>query len=146
MSNIFKTRKIGFFIVFITIFIFAVILIPKVFAMQSYYKLDFQTGLVTATNLYVRNGPGTSYKNVTSIPKNTYIRVFAGIGDWYVVQVEGDYIGAVSRKYVKPIYPGISNQGTSKPPCSSNAILVCLILEQAQVQIQVEIQQQPLQE
>ena len=35
--------------------------------------------------------------------------MFAGVGDWYVVQVEGDYIGAVSKKYVKPIYPGSSN-------------------------------------
>ena len=82
--------------------------------MQSYYKVDFQTGLVTATNLYVRSGPGTQYKIVTSVQKNQYIRVFAGVGDWYVVQVEGDYIGAVSKKYVKPIYPGSSNTGTSQ--------------------------------
>lgn len=90
-----------------------VLMITKSFAMQSYYKVDFQTGLVTATNLYVRSGPGTQYKIVTSVPKNQYIRVFAGVGDWYVVQVEGDYIGAVSKKYVKPIYPGASNTGTS---------------------------------
>ena len=90
-----------------------VIMITKSFAMQSYYKVDFQTGLVTATNLYVRSGPGTQYKIVTSVPKNQYIRVFAGVGDWYVVQVEGDYIGAVSKKYVKPIYPGTSNLNTS---------------------------------
>ena len=90
-----------------------VFMITRSFAMQSYYKVDFQTGLVTATNLYVRSGPGTGYKIVTSVPKNQYIRVFAGVGDWYVVQVEGDYIGAVSKKYIKPIYPGTSNQGTS---------------------------------
>ena len=94
------------------------IMITKSFAMQSYYKVDFQTGLVTATNLYVRSGPGTGYKIVTSVPKNTYIRVFAGVGDWYVVQVEGDFVGAVSKKYVKPIYPGTntgsnSNTGTT---------------------------------
>ena len=89
------------------------IMITNSFAMQSYYKVDFQTGLVTATNLYVRSGPGTGYKIVTSVPKNQYIRVFAGVGDWYIVQVEGDYIGAVSKKYVKPIYPGASSQGNS---------------------------------
>ena len=110
-------------ILFITIVILA-IMITNSFAMQSYYKVDFQTGLVTATNLYVRSGPGTQFKIVTSVPKNQYIRVFAGVGDWYVVQVEGDYIGAVSKKYVKPIYPGTSNQGTSKPSCGPNAILV----------------------
>jgi len=110
--KILKNKKVIFIIVAI-IAIITIMQIPKVFAIQSYYKVDFQTGLVTATNLYVRNGPGTGYKIVTSVPKNTYIRVFAGIGDWYVVQVDGDYIGAVSKKYVKPIYPNSSNTGTS---------------------------------
>ena len=107
-----KKKKFLIIIICIIIAILA-IMITKSFAMQSYYKVDFQTGLVTATNLYVRSGPGTQFKIVTSVPKNQYIRVFAGVGDWYVVQVEGDYIGAVSKKYIKPIYPGTSNQGTS---------------------------------
>lgn len=51
------------------------------FGMQHYYKLDFSTGLVTATNLNVRSGPGTQYKIVTTVPKGQYIRVFAGVGD-----------------------------------------------------------------
>ena len=96
------------------------IMIAKSFAMQSYYKVDFQTGLVTATNLYVRSGPGTQYKIVTSVPKNQYIRVFAGVGDWYVVQVEGEYIGAVSKKYVKPIYPASSTGSNSNTGSSQN--------------------------
>ena len=75
------------------------------FGMQHYYKVDFSTGLVTATTLNVRSGPSTQYNVVATVKKNEYIRVFAGVGDWYVVQVEGDYIGAVSKKYVKPIYP-----------------------------------------
>ena len=107
-------RKKKFLIIIICIFLgILAIMITKSFAMQSYYKVDFQTGLVTASNLYVRSGPGMQFKIVTSVPKNQYIRVFAGIGDWYVVQVEGDYIGAVSKKYIKPIYPGTSNQKTS---------------------------------
>ena len=79
------------------------------FGMQHYYKLDFATGLVTASKLNVRSGPGTQYKVVATVNKNEYIRVFAGVGDWYVVQIEGDYVGAVSKKYVKPIYPKSSN-------------------------------------
>ena len=70
-------------------------------AMQHYYKLDFSTGLVTASVLNVRSGPGTKYKVVTTVKKNDYIRVFAGIGNWYVVQVEGDYVGVVSKEYIK---------------------------------------------
>ena len=83
------------------------------FGMQHYYKLDFQTGLVTATKLNVRSGPGTGYGIVTTVNKNQYIRVFAGVGDWYIVQVEGDYVGAVNKKYVKPIYPSKTNTGTN---------------------------------
>lgn len=79
------------------------------FGMQHYYKLDFTTGIVTADKLNVRSGPGIQYKVVASASKNEYIRVFAGVGDWYVVQVEGDYIGAVSKKYVKPVYSNTSN-------------------------------------
>ena len=80
------------------------------FSMQNYYNVGFVTGLTTS-NSNVRSGPGTNYNIVTTIPKNQYIRVFAGIGDWYIVQVEGDYIGAVSKKYVKAIYPQTSSNG-----------------------------------
>lgn len=94
-------------------FILTVGMFTTVFGMQHYYKLDFSTGLVTASELNVRSGPGTQYRVVATVKKNEYIRVFAGVGDWYVVQVEGDYIGAVSKKYVKPIYPNSSNSGSS---------------------------------
>lgn len=83
------------------------------FGMQHYYKVDFSTGLVTATTLNVRSGPGVQYKIVATVKQNEYIRVFAGVGDWYIVQVEGDYVGAVSKKYVKAIYPNTSNNKTN---------------------------------
>lgn len=93
------------------VLIFAIIVfnISTVFGMQHYYNVDFSTGLVTATTLNVRSGPGTKYRVVTTVKKNEYIRVFAGVGDWYIVQVEGDYVGAVSKKYIKPIYPNTSS-------------------------------------
>ena len=90
------------------------------FSMQNYYNTGFTTGLTTS-NLNVRSGPGTNYKIVTTIPKNQYIRVFAGIGDWYIVQVEGDYVGAVSKKYVKPIYPKTSSSGGSGSSSSGSS-------------------------
>lgn len=46
--------------------------------------------------------------------KHEYIRVFAGIGDWYIVQIEGDYVGAVSKKYIKPIYSNSSNNTSGR--------------------------------
>lgn len=105
-KNILKTAMI-------VVFTLIVCGVSTSFGMQHYYKVDFSTGLVTATTLNVRSGPGTQYRVVTTVEKNQYIRVFAGIGDWYVVQVEGDYIGAVSKKYIKAIYPSSSNTGSS---------------------------------
>lgn len=74
-------------------------------AMTHYQTVGTTTGLVTASALNVRQGPSTNYKITTVIYKNEYIRVFAQIGDWYVIQTDSDYIGMVSKKYVKLIYP-----------------------------------------
>ena len=103
----------------LTIFGVIVFNLSTVFGMQHYYNLDFSTGLVTATTLNVRSGPGTKYNVVATVKKNEYIRVFAGVGDWYIVQVEGDYVGAVSKKYVKAIYPG-SSSGSSNSGSSGS--------------------------
>ena len=105
-KTIFKASAILLFTMIICIF-------TNSFGMQHYYKVDFSTGLVTATTLNVRSGPGTSYGIVATVKKNEYIRVFAGVGDWYIVQVEGDYVGAVNKKYVKAIYPNSSNSNNS---------------------------------
>ena len=110
--NIITVKKKNILKVLIVI-IFTIILCKYTtsFGMQHYYKVDFSTGLVTATTLNVRSGPGTKYNVIATVKKNEYIRVFAGVGEWYIVQVEGDYVGAVSKKYVKPIYPNSSSTG-----------------------------------
>ena len=121
-----KKKVILITVVSIT-FIFITFALTTSFGMQNYYKVDFSTGLVTATTLNVRSGPGTQYKVVATVTKNQYVRVFAGVGSWYIVQVEGDYIGAVSNKYIKPIYPnstsntGNNNTGTNTNTSSMNA-------------------------
>ena len=94
------------------LFVMIVFIFTDSFSMQHYYNVGFTTGLVTATTLNVRNGPGTKYGIVTTVKKNEYIRVFAGVGDWYIVQVEGDYVGAVNQKYVKAIYPNSSGSNS----------------------------------
>lgn len=100
---------------FMTLVVFVLIigLFTTSLGMQHYYNVDFSTGLVTATELNVRSGPGTNYKIVATVKKNEYIRVFAGVGEWYIVQVEGDYIGAVNKKYIKAIYPNSNSSSNS---------------------------------
>lgn len=97
----------------INMFAFILCIFTTSFGMQHYYKVDFSTGIVTATTLNVRSGPGTQYKVVATVKKNEYIRVFAGVGEWYIVQVEGDYVGAVSKKYVKAVNSSTSSGNTN---------------------------------
>ena len=99
--------------------------------MQHYYTLDFSTAIVTANVLNVRSGPSTNYKVIAQVKKNEYIRVFAGVGSWYIVQVEGDYIGAVSKEYVKPIYP--SSNSTNNSSNSSNTSNSTLTADELEV-------------
>lgn len=120
MKDLKLTRKSIFKFTGLIIFLVIISMFTNSFSMQNYYNTSFSTGLTTS-NLNVRSGPGISYKIVTTIPKNQYIRVFAGVGDWYIVQVEGDYVGAVSKKYIKPIYPKTSSSGGNYSSGSSSS-------------------------
>lgn len=137
-SRVFKICAI-----FVMVGVASVIAISKTFAMQHYYNVDFSTGIVTATTLNVRSGPDVSYDVIATVRKNEYIRVFAGIGDWYIVQIEGDFVGAVSKKYVRPIYAGANNSGsTSKSSNSSNGISTTVTLSQDEQEVFDLINQQ----
>lgn len=111
-----KLKKIILAIILLLIFTF---ISNKSIAMTHYQTVGTPTGLVTASALNVRQGPATSYKAITMVYKNEYIRIFAQIGDWYVIQTDLDYIGCVSKNYVKLIYPQTSNSGNTN---SSNNI------------------------
>ena len=72
---------------------------------------------------------------MATVKKNQYIRVFAGVGNWYIVQVEGDYVGAVSKKYIKPIYPKASgtNSNNSNNNSSNNELNNSLSADEKEV-------------
>lgn len=112
-----KTKK---FIISLILFITIISISTVSKAMSHYQTVGTTTGLVTASALNVRQGPGTNYKSVTMIYKNEYIRVFAKIGDWYVIQTNGDYIGMVSSKYVKLIYPKSNNSNNQNTNNTTN--------------------------
>lgn len=114
--------KIKKLIISLTIFITIAMWGNNVKAMTHYQTVGTSTGLVTTAGLNVRQGPGTNYKIVTMVYKNEYIRIFAKIGDWYVIQTEKDYIGMVSSKYVKLIYPNgnTDSPNTTTPSTTEN--------------------------
>ena len=103
--NIQRKERKKLFILMIAMLIIATIsLFNRVLAMKDYQEIDFSTGIVTASALNVRQGPSLSYKIISKVYKNEYIRVFAKIDNWYVVQTDNDIIGTVYASYVKPIY------------------------------------------
>lgn len=104
-----KLKKI---ILFIIIFLGIIFVSNKSTAMSHYQTVGTTTGLVTASVLNVRQGPGTNYSISTVVYRNEYVRVFAQIGNWYVIQTDKDFVGLVSKEYVKLIYPQSSSSGS----------------------------------
>ncbi len=123
-----KFKKIILAILLLLIFTF---ISNKSIAMTHYQTVGTPTGLVTASALNVRQGPATSYKAITMVYKNEYIRIFAQIGDWYVIQTDLDYIGCVSKNYVKLIYPQTSNSGNNNS--SNNTTTSALTQDEEEV-------------
>ena len=80
-----KMKKIFFLLTLIL----TIVIGSNAFAITDYEKLDFVTGIVTASALNVRTGPSTNYKVSGLVYKNEYVRVFAKVGSWYVIQTEG---------------------------------------------------------
>ena len=111
-------KKIGI-ISLLTIMLFVTLSNYNTEAMTYYENVNFVTGMVTATALNVRTGPGTNFKSIGMIYKNEYVRVFAKVGDWYVIQTNGDLIGAVSKKYIKNATSS-AGQGTTSNSSNSN--------------------------
>jgi len=71
----------------------------------TYESLDFKIGMVkTKTTLNVRCGPGTNYSKVGKLNNGDYVNVFAKVGEWYIVQTDKNVVGAVSSKYLEPVY------------------------------------------
>ena len=125
-----RTKKIILFISILFIIIFTA---NKSVAMSHYQTVGTTTGLVTASALNVRQGPGTKYNIVSVVYKNEYIRIFAKIGDWYVIQTDLDYIGCVSTKYVKLIYPNTSNSGSSSSSGGTTTVTTDLTADEKEV-------------
>lgn len=78
-------RKLRLCLIF---FLLVISIFTKSMAMSHYQTVGSSTGIITATTLNVRRGPGTNFEIITTVDKNQYIRIFAKIGDWYVIQTE----------------------------------------------------------
>ncbi|MGN1301169.1 MAG: CAP domain-containing protein [Clostridia bacterium] len=125
-----KFKKI---ILFILIFLAIVFTSNKSTAMSHYQTVGTTTGLVTASALNVRQGPGTNYNIATVVYKNEYVRVFARIGNWYVIQTDKDFVGMASTDYIKLIYPQSSNSGSGSSSGSTTTTTSELTADEQEV-------------
>jgi len=71
-------------------------------AATTFQKVDFISGIVTATRLNVRQGPSTSYPIIAVLEKGQWVNVLAKIGEWYaILEPDKGFVGVVSSKYLK---------------------------------------------
>lgn len=85
-------------------------------ATPTFQKVSFVTGVVTATTLNVRQGPGVNYPVVCQIKKGDTVKIFGKLGDWYALyEAKSGCVGAASSKYIKVYTTGTTATATPKP-------------------------------
>lgn len=101
MKSFLLKNKITIALAFV-ILILLISLFTKSFGMEDYEKVDYSLGIVNTDYLNMRSGAGITFTSIDLLNKNEYVRIFGKIGDWYIVQNEGNQIGTVHSKYITP--------------------------------------------
>ncbi|OPX45431.1 bacterial SH3 domain protein [Ruminiclostridium hungatei] len=71
-------------------------------ASEAYQKVDSSSGVITANEVNLRNGPSTAFDIICKLKKNQKVTVMGKLGDWYAVYVGGSgNVGSVSSQYLK---------------------------------------------
>lgn len=68
---------------------------------QSVPLASVKTGIVTASILNIRSGPGTTYTIITKVPKGTAVTILESQSGWHKVKLGNGTIGWASQTYVK---------------------------------------------
>lgn len=93
MINVRKTMIIFITIVFILLF-------STIFAVEIYHFAPEYA--VTTANVNLRNKPNLDYSSfVKTLSPNTKIKIVGSIDDFYIVQLENNQIGIISKQYAK---------------------------------------------
>lgn len=73
----------------------------KTTAAQTFEKVDFINGVVTANRLNLRAGPSTEHEIIGKFNKHKWLNVLAKIGEWYAVfDPETGKVGCVYGAYL----------------------------------------------
>ncbi len=84
------------------IIILSISLFARCFGMDEYETVDYSYGIVNTDYLNMRTGAGITFDSMTVLTKNEYIRIFAKIGEWYIIQNEQNQVGTVHSNYITP--------------------------------------------
>lgn len=92
----------------ITILLISIIIILSIslfatcFGMDAYETVEYAYGIVNTEYLNMRTGSGINFDPITVLRKNEYVRIFAKIGQWYIIQNQSNQIGTVHSDYITP--------------------------------------------
>lgn len=86
----------------------------KAEASQTFERVNFESGIVTANRLNLRSGPSTNHEIIGKFTKHKWLNVLAKIGDWYAVfDPETGKVGCVSGAYLTNA-ANVNQQSTGK--------------------------------
>ena len=78
------------------------------------------TGTVTGSYVNFRTGPSTSYKVISTLPRNTEIKILAKAGSWYKISYNGS-TGYMAADYVKIKEKTDTTAAASSAPSGSDS-------------------------
>lgn len=123
-------RKIIFLVVLTVVFTSALGLTGldtgTAMAQTMFQRINFVDAVVTAQNLNVRQGPGTTFPVVCVLRKGQTVKVFGKVGNWYAVYEPGKgCVGAASSNFLQATTaapaPAVVPKASAAPKTSSTA-------------------------
>ena len=101
MKNFIIENKVCIFLTFIII-VLIISLFATCFGMDDYEIVEHAYGIVNTEYLNMRTGTDISFDPITVLTQNEYVRIFAKIGEWYIIQNQKNQIGTVHSNYITP--------------------------------------------
>lgn len=101
MKEILLKNKITILLIAINI-ILVLSLFTTSLGMDNFETVEYAYGIVNTDYLNMRSGSGINFESISLLTRNEYVRIFAKIGKWYIIQNEENQIGTVHSDYITP--------------------------------------------
>ena len=101
MKEVLLKNKITILLITINI-ILSISLFATCFGMDNFETVEYAYGIVNTDYLNMRSGSGINFESISLLTRNEYVRIFAKIGKWYIIQNEQNQIGTVHSDYIIP--------------------------------------------